>query len=89
MINGAIMFVGLFGKAIYFSRLASYFTIAQCVALPAILSKLPSEYRRLFTYLMIIGYIGFFLYANVMTYSFSTDFSRITFFDYISQLLAS
>lgn len=88
MVNGAIMFVGLFGKAIYFSRLASYFTIAQCVALPRILSKLPSDFRRLLTLLMIVGYTGFFLYANVLTYSFDTDFSRITFFQYISQLLA-
>ena len=88
MINGAIMFVGLFGKGIYFSRLASYFTIAQCVALPWILSKLPRDFRRLFTVLMVVGYIGFFLYANVLTYSFSTDFSRITLVRYISQLLA-
>ena len=86
MINGAIMFVGLFGKAIYFSRLASYFTIAQCAALPLILKKLPSDYRKLFTNLMIIGYIGFFMYANVMVAHFDNEFTRITIFEYLSSL---
>lgn len=89
VINGAIMFVGLFGKAIYFSRLASFFTVAQCVALPMILSKLSPDYRKPLTTLMVIGYVGFFIYANVFTYSFSTDFNRITFFEYMSQLFAS
>ena len=87
MINGAIMFVGLFGKAIYFSRLASYFTVAQCVALPLILKKLPDNYRKLFTALMIIGYIGFFLYANVFVAHFDKDFARITFFEYVYGLI--
>lgn len=86
MVNGAVMFVGLFGKAIYFSRLASFFTIAQCTALPWILKKLPSEQKRLFTILMIVGYLGFFYYANAMAASFDSDFSRITVFEYLSGL---
>ena len=87
MINGAIMFVGVFGTAIYFSRLASYFTVAQCVALPWILSRLPQNHKRFFTFFMIIGYIGFFLYANILVNRFDSGFARITLFEYVNEYL--
>lgn len=86
MVNGAIMFVGLFGKAIYFSRLSSFFTIAQCIALPWILKKLPPSHKRIYTILMIVGYLGFFYYANVMATSFDNDFSRITVLEYLTSI---
>lgn len=82
ILNGAIMFVGMFGTAIYFSRMASYFTIAQCVALPWILSKLPQNRKRFYTVMMVICYCGFFVYANVISQSFDANFSRITLFEY-------
>ena len=83
MVNGAIMFVGLFGTAIYFSRLANYLIISQCIALPWILSKLPSDRQRFYQIAMIFGYCGFFVYANVLSQSFDANFSRITLFDYL------
>lgn len=83
ILNGAIMFVGLFGTAIYFSRMASYFTIMQCVALPWILSKLPKSRKMFYTTAMVIGYCLFFLYANVINQSFDDNFSRITLFEYL------
>lgn len=83
MLNGAIMFVGMFGTAIYFSRMASYFTIAQCVALPWILSKLLQNRKRIFTVMMVICYCGFFVYANVISQSFDANFGRITLFEYL------
>mgnify|MGYP002246861987 CR=1 FL=1 len=67
MINGAIMFVGLFGTANYFGRLANYFTIAQVVALPWILGKLSPHDRRVLTALMVICYTGYSLYGNLVT----------------------
>ena len=87
MLNGAIMFVGIFGTAIYFSRLASFFTIAQCVALPRILSRLPQDRRRFYTVAMIIGYCFFFVYANVINQSFDTNFCRITLFEYFTNYM--
>ena len=83
MLNGAIMFVGMFGTAIYFSRLASFFTIAQCIALPWILSKLPRDRRTFFTAAMIVGYCGFFVYANMISQSFDANFGRITLIEYL------
>lgn len=83
MLNGAIMFVGMFGTAIYFSRMASYFTIAQCVALPWILNKLPQSRKQFYTAAMIVGYCGFFVYANIINQSFDANFSRITLLEYL------
>lgn len=87
MVNGSIMFVGMFGTAIYFSRLATYFTVSQCVALPWILSKLPKEHRRFLTTAMIVGYTGFFLYANVLVNAFDSAFKGISFIDYIANYI--
>lgn len=83
MLNGAIMFVGLFGTAIYFSRMASFFTIAQCVALPWCIGKFPPVQRRTYTWLMIVGYICFFVYANILAVPFDDSFRRISFFEYL------
>lgn len=83
MLNGAIMFVGMFGTAIYFSRMASYFTIAQCIALPWILKKLPHKDRALYKYSMICGYILFFIYANIISQSFDANFSRMSLAEFI------
>lgn len=87
LLNGAIMFVGIFGTAIYFSRMANYFTIAQCVALPWILSNLPRNHKQFFTGAMIAGYSGFFLYANVIAGSFSSGFTRITLWQYLAEYI--
>ena len=82
MVNGAVMFMGLFGTAIYFSRLANYFTIAQCIALPWLIRRLPMDRRdkNLITACMLVGYMVFFLYANQ---SFDSSFERITLFEYL------
>lgn len=85
MINGAIMFVGSFGTAIYFSRMASFFTIAQCIVLPWILEKLPRRERTFYTWGMLAGYSGFFIYANMINQSFDANFSRITLAQYLAE----
>ena len=85
MVNASVMFVGLFGSSIAFSRLAGYFTLMQCIALPVIIMKLPNRDKPFWKTMMIAGYIGFFLYANVMAGSFDRSFSRITLWEYIRQ----
>ena len=87
MINGAIMFVGSFGTAIYFSRMASFFTIAQCIVLPWILGRLPRQTRTFYTWGMIAGYSGFFVYANMISQSFDANFSRITIVRYLAEYI--
>lgn len=82
-INGAIMFVGRFGSSIAFSRLATYFTIFQCLALPSILAKIRRKEKLLIYLGMFVGYTLFFMYANR---GFDVNFSRITFWQYLRSI---
>lgn len=81
-----IMFVGLFGTANYFGRLASYFMLFPAIALPALLKKAPDEYRWL-TIAMVVCYLAYFYYENAVNATFSAGFSRITLWEYLRALL--
>lgn len=87
MLNGAIMFIGLFGNSIYFSRLANYFTIFSCVSLPWIIHHLPGSRKSFFSAALVAGYIGFFIYANMINQSFDANFSRITLWQYLTNYI--
>ena len=86
MLNGAIMFVGLFGTANYFARLANYFLIFQSLSLPWILKKIGGKDRQILTILMTIGYIAYFCYENVINQPFDQNFARLTVWQYLNQL---
>lgn len=80
----AIMFVGLFGTANYFGRLASYFILFPAIALPSIIKGLSGKDRRYLELLMIICYLGFFYYGNAINGSFENAFSRMTIWRYLN-----
>lgn len=84
MLNGAIMFVGLFGTANYFARLANYFLIFQCISLPWMLKKIGGKNGEILTILMIAGYIAYFLYGNLVAIPFDEDFARLTVKEYFT-----
>lgn len=86
MLNGAIMFVGLFGTANYFGRLANYFLIFQSLSLPWMLKKIGGRDRKLLTLLMVVGYAAYFYYANAINQPFDQDFARLTVAEYFAQL---
>ena len=56
MLNAEIMFLGLFGTANYFARLANFFLIFQTISLPVIIQKYPVAERKFLTTGSIIGY---------------------------------
>ena len=85
MLNGAIMFVGLFGTANYFARLANYFLIFQSLALPWILKKIGGRDGMILTILMALGYSAYFYYANVINQPFDQDFARLSVAEYLAQ----
>ena len=85
MLNGAIMFVGLFGTANYFARLANYFLIFQALALPWMLKKIGGKDGQFLTVLMILGYAAYFYYANVLAIPFDQDFARLSVSEYFVQ----
>lgn len=84
MLNALIMFVGLFGTANYFARLANYFLPAQVVVLPWILRKIGRRDGQILTLLCIIGFVGYFMYGNMVQHVFDEKFAQITLWDYIA-----
>lgn len=86
MLNGAIMFVGLFGTANYFGRLANYFLIFQSLSLPWMLKRIGGREGRMWTMLVVLGYVGYFYYANIINQPFDQDFARLTVSEYLTQL---
>lgn len=84
MLNGAIMFVGLFGTANYFGRLANYFLIFQSLSLPWILKKIGGRDGKMLTILMVLGFIAYFCYANVIAIPFDQDFARLSLSEYLA-----
>lgn len=87
MINALIMFVGLFGTANYFARLANYFLPAQVVVLPWMLRKIGGKDGKILTYSCILGYLGYFTYENAILKDFDSAFSQTSFWDYLGSLL--
>lgn len=86
MLNGAIMFVGLFGTANYFARLANYFLIFQSLSLPWMLKKIGGKDGPILTILMVAGYLVYFYYENTINLPFDQDFARLNLSEYLAQL---
>ena len=78
-----IMFIGLFGTANYFGRLANYFSIFPAIVLPMILKKLSVRDRRFLTVSMVACYLVYFYYGNAINENFAQEFSRITVWNYL------
>lgn len=78
-----IMFVGLFGTANYFGRLANYFVLFPAIVLPMILKKLPIRDRRFLSIAMVVCYLVYFYYGNAISENFTQEFSRMTIWDYL------
>ena len=84
MVHALIMFVGLFGTANYFARLANYFLPAVVVVLPWMLNKLYYKHRPFLKFSCVAGYIGYFYYENAIRHPFDSGFSQISLWTYIS-----
>lgn len=80
----SIMFVGLFGTANYFGRLASYFILFPAIVLPSIIKGLPPRDKNRLEILMVLCYIAFFYYGNAINGSFANEFSRMTIWRYLN-----
>lgn len=77
-LNGEIMFVGLFGTANYFARLANYFYIFPIIALPRLFNMVAPKWRVPMKVVVIICYFLFFYYeVNVVNGHFDDMFRRI------------
>lgn len=86
MLNGAIMFVGIFGTANYFARLANYFILFQSLSLPWLMKKIGGRDGKILTIFMLIGYSAYFYYAYAINQPWGQYFSRLTLAEYFAQL---
>lgn len=83
MLNAEIMFVGLFGTANYFARLANYFLIFQALALPWVFKFFDDWSKKLLTIGSVAGYLAYFYYElNIVYGSFDNRFFRLTLMEY-------
>lgn len=77
-LNGEIMFVGLFGTANYFARLANYFYIFPIIALPRLFNMVAPKWRLPLKIVAVICYALFFYYEiNIVRGHFDDGFRRI------------
>ena len=87
MVNAMIMFIGLFGTANNFARLANYFLIFQTLSLPWVMKYYTMGSRRFLTVGAVAGYLGYYYYgAAIANGAFDDIYSFITFFDFLKQL---
>ena len=86
MLNALIMFVGMFGTANYFARLANYFLPAQVVILPWVLSNVHHKERGWLMPCCVVGYLGYFYYENAIIRPFDTSYTQMPFWEYIVSL---
>ena len=84
MLNAGITFIGLFGTANYFVRLAYYFEIFQIISLPYILSLFDDRNRRVLTLFAILGYALYFVYSNAISTTFDSAYARIKLSTFLS-----
>ena len=85
MLHGLIMFVGIFGTANYFARLANYFLPAQVVVLPWLLEKAHPRDRSWLVPGCIVGYLGYFFYEHSIIRPFDIHYSHMSLWDYIGR----
>ena len=87
MINAMIMFIGLFGTANYFARLANYFLIFQTLALPRLFKCFDKRSERVMIMLSMFCFFAYFYYGQVLAQGrFDDQFSFMNIIDFIKQI---
>ena len=88
IVQACIMFLGLFGTANYFARMANYFLVFQCIALPGLIERYFDSHKPELLSVknaMIVGYAGYFYYAEaVANGGFDVNFSAMTLRGFIA-----
>lgn len=87
MLNALIMFVGLFGTANYFARLANYFLPFQALVIPWVLEKSTPNDKKWLVPVSVVCYIGYLYYEHGILRPFDLNYSSITIMEYFSMML--
>lgn len=89
MLNAEIMFVGLFGTANYFARLANYFLPFQAISIPWLLNQFRTDSKRFLLIVACVCYFLFFIYEKAISGSFDVNYYSITLWEYLKSLFTS
>lgn len=87
ILNAEIMFIGLFGTANYFGRLANYFLIFQVLCLPHLFNGFTTRSKKIITIICVFCFLLYFYYANVINQNFDSQFNYVPAIGYLSTLL--
>ncbi len=85
MLNALIMFVGLFGTANYFARLANFFLPAQVAVIPWILDKVDEDSGKIMKPIAVAGYTGYFMYDNIIRHVFDYGYLHTSLSEYLKR----
>ena len=88
IISVAVMSIGLVSAANMFARMAQYFEFGMICSLPWMVEK-PFEKAsgKIVTFVMIVCFTGFFLYAHVLWMPFDDGYTRLTVLEFLKILL--
>ena len=92
MVYAGILFVGLFGTALYFGRLSNYFSMMPVIALPWMLTKIKESNPkdgRLLTFFAVFFYFIYFYFSNTIETQFATSYEALTPTAFLEILLAA
>lgn len=87
VLNAGLMFIALFGNPIYFGRLANYFLIFQTLSLPIILKCFEKRSRLFIIGLVVVFYLGYAYYDNVLNgRSFDDSYRSVGILYYLDNI---
>lgn len=88
VVTAMILTIGLVNGANLYARMAAYFEIAIALALPWIIEKLfTPQSAKMVTAMAGVLYFGYFMYEFGVSKNFGADYSAISLWQYISNLL--
>mgnify|MGYP000425240117 FL=1 len=88
IVSSMILTLGMVQAANLFARMAAYFEIATAIAIPWMIKKLFTKRSAQYvTVCAVVLYFGYFLYEFAVSKNFGSDYSAITLWQFILELV--
>lgn len=88
IVSSMILTIGTVQGANLYARMAAYFEIAQALTLPWMIKKLFAKRSAQYvTICAVVLYFGYFLYEFTVSKNFGSDYSAITLWQFILELV--
>ena len=88
IVSSMILTLGMVQAANLFARMAAYFEVATALAIPWMIKKLFTKRSAQFvTVCAVVLYFGYFLYEFAVSKNFGSDYSAITLWQFILELV--